>query len=160
MSKSILNKLRPGVLWKKERMKTLWEAGTVFEIFLAMERSGTSAESKKCSKLELHFEKAGLVKDRLPDRLPLLFADLDSLAMELLVCSPSCPPAFRASSYHNYPFACLKLAQGLAAFRAHTNGIIAVPALSVLSPTWSISGELRWPSSATFLHQQGRDDSL
>lgn len=50
MSKSILNKLRPGVLWKKERRKTLWEAGTVFDILLAMERSGTPAKSQKMFK--------------------------------------------------------------------------------------------------------------
>lgn len=83
MSKSILNKLRPGVLWKKERGKILWEAGTIFEILLAMERSGTPAKSKKCSKLELHFEKPGLVKGKLPDRLTLPCADLDSLVVEL-----------------------------------------------------------------------------
>lgn len=144
MPKSILNKLRPGVLSKKERGKSLWEAGTIFKILLAMERSWTPAKSKKCSELELHFEKPGLVKGKLPDRLTLPCADLDSLVMEL---PGVLTLAFRASSHHNCPFSCLKLARGMAAFRAHKNGIIAMPALSVLSPTWSIAGELRWPSS-------------
>lgn len=143
MSKSILNKLRPGVLWKER----LWEAGTIFIILLAMERSGTPVKSKKCSKLELCFKKPGLVKAKLPGSLILPCAGLDSLVMEPRSVFTLLPLAFRASfrtsSYHNCPFACLELAQGMPAFRTHKNGIIAVPALSVLSPTWNISGELR-----------------
>lgn len=158
VSKSILNILRPGVLWKK-REKTVISRDNLWNL-LAMERSGTPAKSKSVQSWICTLQSQGLSKAMCLTGWFFPMLAWSPLSWSSPVCSYSCPLAFRASSYHNCPFTFLKLAWGMAAFRAHENGIIAVPALSVLSPTWSISGELRWPSSGSFLHQQGRDYRL
>lgn len=52
-----------------------------------MERSGTLAKNRKCSKLVLHFAKPGLVKGKVPDRLTLPWSPLPGSSP---VCSHSC----------------------------------------------------------------------
>lgn len=153
MSKSILNKLRPGLLWKKETGKTLWEAGTIFEILLAVERSWTPAKSKKCSKLKLHFEK-------LPDRLTLPYADLDSLVMELPSVFTLLPTGIQSLILSQLSLHLLKAGTGDGSIQSTQKWNYCYASIASVVTKWSISGELRWPSSGRSLHWQGRDDRL